>query len=825
MRNRLIVHIGVIILLSLTGVGVPAAARDAEAPALLHLRRATFNPLDKALSAPAVTAAAPSELLLVQLSGPPDEHARERLAAAGLTPLWYVPDNAFLVRATAGAAGKSLASIAPEVRWIGAYTPWFKLAPELDGQLASGADLDLQLVVAPDAAPDGVAREVVARGGRVLELARGVNGTVLRVTLPSTALSALLARDDLLWAEPYLAAEVLVDRARAIGGVPGVHEELGLTGEGQIIAVTDTGLDVEHSLSADFSGRVARGFSRQEMFAPCQGLAALGEPNTWSDLHGHGTHVAGLAVGSGALSDGVFSGVAPGARLVVQAVSSGGTTLDCLPSAQVYLGMAYEAGARIHNGSFGRRTGSGSCEYGCYTAEDSTIDDFLWKHKDYLFVVAAGNQGVDDSRDGVVDADSLNSPGTAKNVVTVGASENQRAGLGSCGAEEAPEFVCYGTAWGSNFPAEPIRSDFISDNPNGMAAFSSRGPTDDGRIKPDLVAPGTNIISARSHKPGALYGTAYSDDYAYLSGTSMATPQVSGVAALARQWLARDRLVSAPSAALLKALLLNGAVSLRPGQYATVAELPDAWPNSVEGWGRLSAENTVGLGGEDRIWLAEHGGVATGQLVEYALSVQAGEPLRVTLAWTDYPGAPGVSKALVNDLDLRVIAPGGVVLAGNSTADLSLGCRFDGADRCNNVESVELPAPHSGIYIVQVYGASVPFGPQPFALAARGEQILDPALSAPLLEPIAGPGPALALKWSAVDGAAFYRVQISSSSSFADVTTEYASQASHTAFAQEGSYFVRVRACTVSACGPYSNVRSITVTRSPLQFYVPLVQS
>ncbi|MEK7790051.1 MAG: S8 family serine peptidase, partial [Deltaproteobacteria bacterium] len=86
--------------------------------------------------------------------------------------------------------------------------------------------------------------------------------------------------------------------------------------------------------------------------------------------------------------------------------------------------------------------------------------------------------------------------------------------------------------WG----AEPIASDMPSNNPNGLAAFSSRGPTPDGRLKPDVVAPGTNVLSARSHMPNSekLWGE-YNEHYLWSGGTSMATPLVSGSAALVRQ--------------------------------------------------------------------------------------------------------------------------------------------------------------------------------------------------------------------------------------------------------------------------------------------------
>jgi subtilisin family serine protease len=823
LRSHTLLIAALVLLTSLATAAIPADANDTTEPALLHLRRGAFDPL----AAPKLrTVTGASDLLLVQLDDPPGETTVAWLEASGLRPLWYVPDNAFLVRASGPSAG-SLAKAQLGARWVGAFERDYKLAPELDGLLAApdAAPVELRIVVAPDSDPATLAQDIVQAGGEVFDQAGGLNGSVLRVALPGAAIGSLAARGDVLWVEPYYAAAVLDDQARAIIGVPEAREQYDLTGAGQMIAVTDTGLDVQSNLSADFAGRVARGFSRQEMYAGCAALSSVGQPGTWSDLHGHGTHVAGMNAGTGALSDGLYEGVAPGARLVVQAVSSGGDTLDCLPNAESYLELAYEAGARIHNGSFGRRTGVGSCEYGCYTAEDATVDDFLWRHKDYLFVVAAGNSGRDVSPgDGVVDADSINSPATAKNVLSVGASENERAQAGDClpRSQTMPtERLCWDRF---GFSAAPLTGDFVSDNRDGIAAFSSRGPTDDGRIKPEIVAPGTNVISARSHQPGVLAGSPYDADYTYLSGTSMATPQVSGLAALVRQWLAQERLRSQPSAALLKALLLNGATSARPGQYGTVAEIPSAWPNSVEGWGRAAIGDTIGLGGEDRVWLAEHGGIATSQLAEYTVHVSAGEPLRVTLAWTDYPSAPGISKALVNDLDLQVIVPGGDLLSGNAAASLPFGCRVSGADRCNNVESVEIAAPFSGNYIIRVRGAAVPFGPQPFALVARGERLLDPALVAPTLQPVLGPGPALSLRWSAVAGASFYRVQISASSSFAASETQFTTQPSLVTIEQPGRYYLRVRACNASTCGEYSGTRTVDVTETPEQLFLPQLQ-
>jgi len=164
--------------------------------------------------------------------------------------------------------------------------------------------------------------------------------------------------------------------------------------------------------------------------------------------------------------------------------------------------QADTAGARIHTNSWGASVN------GQYTVDSYNTDIYSWNHKDYTILFAASNDGVDANSDGIIDLDSLGAPGTAKNCITVGATENVRpyGGINPEHAEDPwDEVQCsgngggaaWGNCWPTDYPANPIKSDLISNHGGGMAAFSSRGPTDDGRTKPDIVAPGTNILSTK----------------------------------------------------------------------------------------------------------------------------------------------------------------------------------------------------------------------------------------------------------------------------------------------------------------------------------------
>jgi subtilisin family serine protease len=254
-------------------------------------------------------------------------------------------------------------------------------------------------------------------------------------------------------------------------------------------------------------------------------------------------------------------------------------------------------------------------------------------------------------------------------------------------------FVPRGETVGPVISHQPVTGDRLSNNTAGMAAFSGRGPTLDGRLKPDVVAPGSNIVSTRY--PGASTGWGvYNAYYLYMGGTSMATPLVAGGSAVVREFYADTHGISNPSAALVKATLINGAHDMTPGQYgAGATQDVIRRPDINQGWGRVDLYDSLVYDAPRKLWFYQHPtGLTTAQDYSVTLRITNGsDPFRITVVWTDYPGTEAANGGLVNDLDLTVIAPDGTTYTGN---DLFSDGSLDGdVDHTNNVEGIDIASP------------------------------------------------------------------------------------------------------------------------------------
>ncbi|MFP5519807.1 MAG: S8 family serine peptidase [Bdellovibrionia bacterium] len=461
----------------------------------------------------------------------------------------------------------------------------------------------------------------------------------------------------------------------------------GWTGKGQVASMADTGLDSgnTNAIHPDFSSRVVSGHA----------VGLFGK--SWADPMGHGTHVAGSIVGNGSASNGFLKGGAPEARFVAQGMWSPMLNNLSVPNKLGDMfAKAYADGARVHSNSWGSPR-----NFGAYDNFAIQVDEYMFANPEMLVLFAAGNSGVDANKDGRIDSNSMSSPGTAKNALTVGASENNV----STGGIQVPisRLRSGQDQWG----AEPIFSSKISDNENGLAMFSSRGPTNDGRIKPDVVAPGTNILSVKSQEATAneLWG-AYNKDYVWSGGTSMSTPLVAGAATVLRQYLIESRKIMMPSASVLKAVMMNRAIDMFPGQYgqggvARGQEILKVRPDSDQGYGRVDAERMLAL--DNTQIIDEKIGLGLNEERTFEVKVNRRAKFTANLVWTDAPGSSAASKALVNDLDLTLTGEN-VKVASN--------------DRINNHEMIELIL-EPGVYSLVVRGHNVPqgkAGKQPYAL-------------------------------------------------------------------------------------------------------------
>ncbi|MGE3802557.1 MAG: S8 family serine peptidase, partial [Candidatus Kapaibacterium sp.] len=498
--------------------------------------------------------------------------------------------------------------------------------------------------------------------------------------------------------QPYIPPSLHNDRSRLQLGIDVENpiNSINYQGEDEIIAVADTGLDDQHP---DLLNKVV-------------GLVGLGRNGDTSDTHGHGTHVAGSILGDGSASKGLFKGVAPQAKLYFQSLLDAKGELGGLPfQLETLFAQAYDAGARIHNNSWGSNT------FSSYRVNSMEVDQYVNKQKDMLIVISAGNAGTAadpligrrQTQQGYVNWLSVNAPATAKNGLTVGASRSDRS-------EGGLSQRTYGSAWPEKFPTPPTSTEKISEDPTSIAAFSSRGPCDDYRIKPDVVAPGTDILSCRSSIAPLknFWGLHANTGYAFMGGTSMSAPLVSGCAAIVRQYYRTQR-HHLPSAALLKATLINSTQWLK-GDSA-VADYSTA-PNYHQGFGCVNVQTAIpnDLNPELQLYFYDNWQspgqhfAGTGQRKRFSFTLNSGGELRITMAYTDLPG-----RALQNNLNLFLELPDRTKTYGN--IDLPHG--LNQPDTTNNVETIRIRDAQAGRYLIQITASNL-LQSQDFALVVTG---------------------------------------------------------------------------------------------------------
>lgn len=593
---------------------------------------------------------------ILKLKGPIYEKDREEIETKSAEILDYLPNYAYIIRTY---TPESLISLS-QVEWMGPVKPEYKLSP-----LLKRAGMDTVMVLLfPGEDIEGVSVEIERMGGKVLDRFK----REIKALIDLSKVRNLAEVEGVYWIEPYRTSRIINSTAQWV--IQDFYPELrkvwdrGLKGEGEIISLLDSGIRTTHNMFRDPNVPI-NDFGEYPDHRKIIAYKATGEWATFGDEEYpyHGTHTSATAAGDDGYVGGIspYDGMAPECKIYFLDGGAGGGLIYVGRDFNHTFSMPYEGGARVISNSYAVQPDSPPP----YTLHARNIDEFMWEKKDCLFLFGAGNNPP---------TPYISLQSASKNCIAVGAVGNG------------------------------IRA-------HRYQNFSAHGPTADGRFKPTLMAPGV-LTSA--------YGI---DDTSYIeySGTSMSTPCAAGGAILVREYLVKGFYPTGekdskdsfnPSSALLKAMLINSCDGDVYDHYI---------PDNYIGWGRIDLDKVLYFSGDERgLLLVDNGELSTGEYQEYPFRIEnSQEPLRVTLVWTDYPASPISGKALVNDLNLEVIAPDNERFKGNV---FSNGESITGGDwdELNVEENVRIRNPMGGRWKIRVYGADAPYPPQPYSLVITG---------------------------------------------------------------------------------------------------------
>jgi len=599
--------------------------------------------------------------VFLQFDKIPDQAERKALAARGVELLQYIPDQAWFASVPTTVALDELVRT-DAVRWVGPIQPADKVNPTLWKRavpayaLEANGNYRLVLVFFKDVQLSDAQSIVSKLGGRIVN--EQWRFQRLDISIPPDAFDALLNADILQWAEegpPPI--ELHNDGSRAALNVNAVQAApYNLTGQGVQIGQWELGAPQNHT---DFGTRR---------------LGAQTGSGAAHDIE-HATHVAGTMLGDGSVSGGTYRGMATGAQFYFY---------DTAGHPGEYNAAINTDGIDLSQNSWGYGVDNTNCaDYGNYTAEVSTLDG-----------IVTGSQG--------------------RRIPIVYSSGNDRND-GDCGQSVVPPFLTvndYGTLPPNSTGKNTIVVGGTNSNDDSITLFSSIGPTDDGRVKPDVVAPGCENDRIDLGQPGrndaipgqTIWSTIPTNTYGGDCGTSMAAPAVSGIVSMLIEQY-RTTYGSDPLPSSMKAALIH-----------TATDLPNPGPDYVFGYGLVNAQAAA-----DAVIAREiqEDSVANGDTDTFLVGVtRCQATLRVTLVWDDPAAAANADPALVNDLDLVVTDPNGGIhrpwVLDHTNPDITA---TTGVDNLNNVEQVVVPTPEDGIYVVTISGTNVPEGPQPFSLA------------------------------------------------------------------------------------------------------------
>jgi hypothetical protein len=676
----------------------------ADAPgSFVGLGRAASNDLRQADSLQSERKSSGSELRLIQFVGPIKRAWLDDLRASGLEPIAYVPNNGYLVRGSDSSRAqlRMLAARGENfIQWEGPFTAEYKIHPRLADamreQPGTEVTVALQLVRGERSRDDARAAKRIA-SSIVSDEHDVLNFTNMRVKIDVSRIAEIAALTNVVNIEPWNPPQLMDERSSQIIASVLTSDNKSVSGPGYMSWLASQGFASKFNFAIDVSDSgMDRGSTSADKLHPdfldANGQSRVSYARDYTseldpgDVAGHGTINLSIAGGAnvsaekGARDSNGFNyglGIAPFAQLGSSKIFQSNGRFDLIEPYTKLISEAYRDGARISSNSWSEISNSytiDSQEYDVRARDASPGDP---GNQEISISFAAGNSGP---------GGTVGAPGTAKNVISVAASESSRkGGTDGCGVEDE-------------------ESDSVMD----MAYFSSGGPLLDGRIKPDITAPGTHITGAASQHAdfdgssvcGASLESPYFPKdqtlYTWSSGTSHSTPQVAGGAALVRQFFLNRG--EDPSAALIKALMVNTTT------YMTGEGAGGNLPHARQGWGLLNLKrafnstpkifvnqsNTFGDSGQEF--------VLTGEVKDST------EPFRVTLAWSDAPGFSAFAP-WVNDLNLEVFI-NGQVYRGNNFKEQESQPGGD-IDAKNNIEAVWLPAGTVGSFLVRVRAANI----------------------------------------------------------------------------------------------------------------------
>ena len=639
--------------------GAPAPAQDALTfqTGAAAAERKSAAAIERALAEAKAKAA---RHVIVGFRETPDAACRAACAAAGLKLTDALTGSIYFAAVDAAASPQVLArsGLLADVQVI---DPAWKLdplanrpaAPEF-ARVESGAGDRVAAYVlfhpGVDRASSGLTT-LFAHGADVVDEIASLNGFV--VELPFASIASLATKDEVKFIElarPQL-SEANAQNRLVTGAAVAQDPPYGLSGDGVSVMVYDSG--TARATHLDFAGRL---FARDA-----------------SALRNHSTHVAGTIGGDGAASSGVNRGMAPG--VTIQSYGFGwdlsGVPLYSNPGdlEADYADAIQNRAVAIANNSISSNVTLNNLPctlMGDYSVTAALYDAIITGSlgRPVCVVIANGNERSTPrcSADGFR---STSSPATAKNAICVGN---------------------------------------INSNDEVVYQTSSWGPTDDGRLKPEIVAPG-----CQSDDDFGVTSTGSASDasYSVLCGTSMSAPTVSGCVALLLEDYRAIRGGPDPTNAMIKAVLAQ-----------TAHDLENPGPDFMTGYGSIRIVPAIELMRDGRFESGALDDDETDALF-VTLTPEANE-LRITLAWDDPPAAPNVVATLVNDLDLRLTDPSGGVhypwtLSAATPAAAAIQTQ---ADRVNNIEQVAVVSPMAGRWKIEVVGHAVPMGPQDFSLTS-----------------------------------------------------------------------------------------------------------